>query len=455
MKQILKSTVIAPTLLIGFMGGANAATFTITDSNSVTRFISADGTTVTELKPISGLSSSSFNTLSFNNSYGGQFSGYTVNTTDSNDDQIAISTYNAGSRGAAANGLPVVGGQIIATYQNNFLPIGTPNFVQFIETNQPLGGATPPYLDPVPNDDNLPFYYTEAERTRFQLGNNLSFVDFSSRTTDALFGTSPALNSIIWESDLFYVQWDGGTEITVEGGINWGWETKSATKGNSTASFINPGSSTAVFSGVGTNAFAWGSGQSSQLSFTPKPFNPKPNEVFAIGTLDFFNGSIVSGTGLSSVDLLLDLTFDNATENNQQTIAGLSLINTPNTSDPVASADFVSFSSGGFNSTFNVLEGESASADIFARFVSVTVTPSVGPSNSDKSFASPLDVPAISGLGIEILGFGNSSENGFIEGDDFSGGNLPKPVPEPSSIWSLIAVLIFMALSWKFGKRRL
>ncbi|NEQ36731.1 MAG: hypothetical protein F6K40_10760 [Okeania sp. SIO3I5] len=344
-----KSTVIAPTLLIGFMGAANAATFTITDSNPVTRFISPDGATVTELKPISGLSSSSFNTSSFNNSYGGQFSGYTVNTTDSNDDQIAISTYNAGSLGTAANGLSVIGGQIIATYQNNVLPIGTPNFVQFIDTNRPLGGATPPYLDPVPNDDNLPFYYTEGERPRFELGNNLTFVDFSRRTTDALFGTSPALNSITWEADLFYVQWDGGTEITVEGGINWGWETKSATKGNSTASFINPGPSSAEFSGVGTSTFDWGLGQSSQLSFTPKPFNPKPNEVFAIGTLDFFNGSIASGTGASSVDLLLDLAFDNVTENNRQITAGLSLINRPNTSDPFASADVVSFNSGGFN----------------------------------------------------------------------------------------------------------
>ncbi|NEP13183.1 MAG: PEP-CTERM sorting domain-containing protein [Symploca sp. SIO2C1] len=449
MKDILKAALIAPTLLIGFVGGAQALTLTNTDNNSVTRFISPDGATVTELKPISLLSPSSFNTSSFNSSYGGQFGGYTINTGVSNGDQITVSTYDAGSPGAAANGLPVVGGQIVATYQNNILPIGTPHFVQFVNTNQPLGNATPPYLDPAPNDDNLPFYWTETERPTYQSGTNLSFFDFSKRTSDDLFGTSPKLDSITWEADLFYVQWDGGTEITVEGGINWGWESKSATKGTSAASFVNSSPSTAVVSGVGTSSFAWGSGQPSQLSFTPKPFNPKPNEVFSLGTLDYFNGTILSGTEASSVDLLLDFTFDNAMENNQQISAGLSLINTVNTSDPVASADSVSFTSGGFTSAFNVLEGQSASAELFAKFISGTVTPSGAPNNSGKSLASPLDFPAISSLSIEILGFGNPSEFGFIEGDDFSEDSLPQSVPEPMTIVGTIAAFSFGVVSHK------
>ena len=75
---------------------------------------------------------------------------------------------------------------------------------------------------------------------------------------------------------------------------------KSATKGTAAASFVNPAPSTAVVSGVGTSSFSWGVGQPSQLSFTPKFFNPKPNEVFSIGTLDYFNGVIFSGTGAST-----------------------------------------------------------------------------------------------------------------------------------------------------------
>ena len=442
MKNELKSILITITLSIGFVCGAHAAPITITDSNSVTRFISPDGATVTELKPVTSLSSSSFNTSSFNSSYGGQFDGYTINTNFSSGDKIAVSTYDAGSTGAAANGLPIVGGNIVATYQNNTVPTETPHFVQFIKTNQPLGGATSPYVDPAPNDDNLPFYWTETERPTFQSGSNLTFKDYSKRSTDDLFGTSPSLNSITWEADLFYVQWDGGTEITVEDGMNWGWETKSATKGAVAGSFVNPAPSSAVISGVGTSSFAWGVGQPSQLSFTPKAFNPKPNEVFSVGTLDYSNGIIFSGTGADSIDLFLNFTFDNAIENNQQLSAGLSLINTLNTSDPVASADYVSFTSGGFTSAFNVFESASASADLFARFMSGSVIPSSVPGNSGKSLASPLDFPSISALRIEMLGFGDASDFGFIEGDDFSGGNPTNPVPEPSSISLLITGLL-------------
>lgn len=451
-KNELRNILITITLLIFFVSVVHAVPITITDSNSVTRFISPDGATVTELKPVTSLSSSSFNTSSFNSSYGGHFSGYTVNTGSSSGDQITVSTYDAGSPGAAANGLPIVGGNIVATYQNSSAPTKTPHFVQFVKTNQPLGGATSPYVDPASNDDNLPFYWTETERSTFQSGSNLTFKDYSRRSTDDLFGTSPSLNSITWEADLFYVQWDGGTDIAVEDGINWGWETKSATKGTVAASFVNPAPSTAVVSGVGTSSFAWGEGQPSWLSFTPKSFNSKPNEVFSVGTLHYFNGVIHAGTEANSIDLLFDYLFDNALENNQQLSAGLSLINTLNTSDPVASADYVSFTSGGFTSAFNVFEGASASADLYAKFVSGSVIPSSVPGNSGKSLASPLDFPYISTIGIEILGFGDASEFGFIEGDDFSGGNSSNIVPEPSTI-SLFMVGLFL-VGIKFGMHR-
>ena len=86
-KNELRNILITIALLICFVSGAHAVPITITDSNSVTRFISPDGATVTELKPVTSLSSSSFNTSSFNSSYGGQFSGYTVNTGSSSGDQ--------------------------------------------------------------------------------------------------------------------------------------------------------------------------------------------------------------------------------------------------------------------------------------------------------------------------------------------------------------------------------
>ncbi len=38
--------------------------------------------------------------------------------------------------------------------------LGRLHFAQLIDTNQPLGGAGNPYIDPRPNDDTAPFYWT-------------------------------------------------------------------------------------------------------------------------------------------------------------------------------------------------------------------------------------------------------------------------------------------------------
>lgn len=51
-------------------------------------------------------------------------------------------------------------------------------FTQVIETNDPLHGATSPYVDPHPNDDTKPFYWTDAEQTKYPT----TFRDAPSRT---------------------------------------------------------------------------------------------------------------------------------------------------------------------------------------------------------------------------------------------------------------------------------
>ena len=40
-------------------------------------------------------------------------------------------------------------------------------FTQTIQTNAPLRGAAPPYVDPHPNDDAKPFYWTDAQQQRY------------------------------------------------------------------------------------------------------------------------------------------------------------------------------------------------------------------------------------------------------------------------------------------------
>lgn len=64
-------------------------------------------------------------------------------------------------------------------------------FLQTIDTNVPLGGSTSPYVDPRPNDDTKPFYYTDAEQATF--GN--TFIDHPSRPI-------PSTDTTNWDATL-------------------------------------------------------------------------------------------------------------------------------------------------------------------------------------------------------------------------------------------------------------
>ncbi len=117
---------------------------------------------------------------------------------------------------------------------------------------------------------------------------------------------------------------------------------------------------------AGAAAFQWGvaSGNSayphtSALWFEPiDALNVAPDQSFSIGNLYYRNGTIVSGTGASSVNLALNLNFT--------TPSGLpvtmvsftqDLINSPNTGDAVANADTVSLRNSGAPLNFNDSSG--------------------------------------------------------------------------------------------------
>jgi hypothetical protein len=102
---------------------------------------------------------------------------------------------------------------------------------------------------------------------------------------------------------------------------------------------------------TGSAAFQWGQPSttsayphSSALWFEPIAVsNVTPGQYFDIGSLYFRNGTIKSNTGASAVDLSLTLNFSNSSGIAPITTVYTSdLINTPNTSDPIASADIVS-----------------------------------------------------------------------------------------------------------------
>jgi len=87
-------------------------------------------------------------------------------------------------------------------------------------------------------------------------------------------------------------------------------------KGSTSGVFTN--NDTGVVSGIGTNSFSWGIGQPSRsnLTFTGSPFDvnvrtgyvygPRARndaEVFSLGNLRYFNGTISGGSGANSVQL--------------------------------------------------------------------------------------------------------------------------------------------------------
>jgi hypothetical protein len=89
--------------------------------------------------------------------------------------------------------------------------LGSLHFAQLIDTNVPLGGAGNPYIDPRPNDDMAPFYWTFTppliEHMQHETGGNNAFGAFDMEFLDEpsrMCRMHP--DSITWRGDLFLTQ---------------------------------------------------------------------------------------------------------------------------------------------------------------------------------------------------------------------------------------------------------
>ncbi len=154
--------------------------------------------------------------------------------------------------------------------------------------------------------------------------------------------------------------------------------------------------------GQSSSYFEWGDGSGSGLSESWLDFkggtfgNIIDGQQFNIGTLDYYNGTILAGTGATAVNFTVELSLDiNGQTFNPFFDFGFDLINNPNTSDEIASADFVylddarssrtlvfndyefefkiefgNSSAQGFTfvDQFHVLEDKQASAELFGTF---------------------------------------------------------------------------------------
>jgi hypothetical protein len=356
--------------------------------------LSADGYAVVRLTPVGTVSASTFNK--------GLLAGDGYTATTGSTGSLSTSTYMAGFMGGGG------GATIQALYTAAGLTAGQHiEWIQVGNDNDPIPGFASPYLDNG-SDTSVPFYRYANSNNAGLPATQRAFYDFSRRDPADL----STINPITWSATLYPVIVSGST-ITVENGVSWGWTMKKAMVGSDIGKFVNPSPSSAVVSGVGTSTFVWGTPQpdSSSLSFTGGHFDTTPNTKFKLGTITYHNGTIASDSGANSVEFDVPLTFDNVPEKNFTLKTTFSLVNTPNTDDPIASADTVTI--GNYGYTFNVLEGNTASADIYATLsTGLSVTPSGANINGDFS-SGPLDPSG--NYTLSIVALSNPSNGGFIK----------------------------------------
>lgn len=171
---------------------------------------------------------------------------FTYSDADALDGNLIVNRYLASASS------PFGGGLLDATYVvgNGDPVVANLRWIQLVTTNAPLNGAVSPYIDPVPNDDTLPFYWTTPEDTSnanvaTSCGN---YAEGSKTDTRYHFGDCSTRNMSIfnapvtWSGELVLASWTdpGGNKwinasppiasqnVTVYGGIQWGWRITAA-----------------------------------------------------------------------------------------------------------------------------------------------------------------------------------------------------------------------------------
>lgn len=137
------------------------------------------------------------------------------------DQNASVTSFATEARGVGIE-VEIVGGQSTPTYPDGY------RWTQTIDTNVPLGGTTSPYVDPRPNDDTKPFYWTDAEAA----ASPTTFSDHPSRNP-------PGSGTTTWDATLA-LNGVNGTTVSMLDSLSYGFTVNSG--GTVTAnSPISPG----------------------------------------------------------------------------------------------------------------------------------------------------------------------------------------------------------------------
>jgi len=116
------------------------------------------------------LSLGSFASDSLSRTFGAMPDKSATEREEESDQSVDVGTFVARQRGLKIVA-EISGGFDSADYPDGF------KFTQTIDTNAPLHGANAPYVDPHPNDDMKPFYWTDVEQRMYPT----TFKDHPSR----------------------------------------------------------------------------------------------------------------------------------------------------------------------------------------------------------------------------------------------------------------------------------
>ncbi len=377
---------------------AISATIMLTDTTPTEMTFTNDGLTVIKTVPFQANIPSSFPEAAFR----AQYPSYALNIGTAAPGVFRIGRYDAAFVGQD--------GGMIFDVQHDRAPADALTagnqfeYIQYVTTTYPADGQTGTYID------GNPFY-----------------PHINVRNSQTIGMTDTPTRPILRNNATIFVQWRAQTylvernlasnALTIRDGIQWGWSMDSATKGSSTGLFKNPSPSCppATCTGINSSFFTWGeplnsTDISSSLDFAGTSFDPqKLGSTFIVGQLSYTNGTIKEGTQVDSVDLDIELTFDNINRI-VPLFTSLQLINTMNESDdPSANADIVQFVAGGFTNRFHVMEGGTASTTLIARLVNTGLAiPSSTNALLQKSQDQALP------WSLEVVGFGEVSGDGFV-----------------------------------------